>query len=234
MKLIKGLTLFSFFIIMSGCLNVFQPFIIPELYVKDSRIEGDWNVGDYKINISAFSRSVLATQKIMDVTHTDKPTDKNVSDSANIYHKSYILSFSDSAYTYYFALQMASISKTYFVQLSPLLYTQASLNEKLLNEKNVPESRFNAFSNEDVRSMYSFGRLSVVNNNQLHLQFFDGDKIKGLILNGQLKTSYAFDSLYDNFLVTAKTDELKKLIAKYGNNEELFSKKNSFQLIKAR
>jgi hypothetical protein len=234
MKLINVLTLLLFFISLSSCLNVFQPFITPEHYVKDSRIEGDWNFGNYKINVTAFSRSVLANQKIMDVTHTDKPSDKNVSDSINSYHKSYILSFSDTAYTYFYALQMTLIRKTYFVQLSPLLYTRASLNEKTLNEKNIPESRFNAFSTEEVMSMYSFGRLSFINNNQIHLQFFDGDKIKDLILNGQLKTSYAFDSLYDNFLVTADSDELKKLISKYGNNEELFSKNNSFQLIKAR
>lgn len=234
MKHIKVFTLFLFFISMSGCLNVFQPFITPDLYIKDSRIEGDWNVGEYRINITAFSRSVLAHQKIMDGTQTDKPAEKNVGDSINKYDKSYILSFSDSAYTYFFALQMASIGKTYFVQLSPLLYTKASLNQQILNEKDVPDSRFNAFSTEDVMSTYTFGKLSIVNNNQLHLQFFDGDKIKGLILNGQLKTSYAFDRLYDNFLVTAKADELKKLITKYGNNEELFSKKNSFHLIKAR
>jgi hypothetical protein len=234
MKLITGFTVLLILISLTGCLNVFQPFITPDIYAKDGRIEGDWNVGGRRINISAYSRSVLANQKIVEFNHTDKPTVKDIRDSINLYDKSYILSFSDNAYTYFFGMQMTLIGKTYFYQMSPLFYTQASINEQVLNEKNIPESRFNAFSSEEVMSMYSFGRLSVTTNNQLDLQFFDGDKIKGLILNGQIKTSYAFDSLYDNFLVTAKTDELKKLITKYGNNEELFSKQNSFQLIKVK
>jgi hypothetical protein len=234
MKLITGFTLLLIFIGLSGCLNVFQPLITPDIYVRDGRIEGDWNVGGFKINITEYSRSVLANQKIMEFTHTDKSTDKAVRDSINIYHKSYILSFSDGAYSYFFGMQMTLIGKSYYVQMSPLLYTHAPLNEKILNEKNVPESRFNAFGSTEVMSMYSFGRLTFTDNNQVHLQFFDGDKIKGLILKGQLKTSYAFDSLYDNFLVTANTDELNKFITKYGNDEELFSKQNSFQLIKVK
>ncbi len=233
MKAIAFTIAFIMLLMLNSCLNVFQPFITPDKYFRDSRLEGNWKAGAHNINITEYSKSPLSSQKIMDTGAKEKKSKKDIQDSINAYHKSYILSFSDTTYTYYFHMQMTLKSKSYFFQLAPIIYTKTStIDTHIINDQNVPESRFNTFGTEGIMSTYSFGRLTFVNSSQLQLQFFDGDKIKDLILNGQLKTSYAFDRLYDNFLITADSNELDKLIGKYGNNDELFSSKNNYSFIK--
>ena len=232
MKLTIYVVLATTMVLLSSCLNVFQPIIPAEKYIQDKRIEGNWKMKDVKINISEYSKSPLASEKKYPMGSTEKKSKKEIQDSISLFHKSYILSFSDEKYSYYYHLQMMIRENTQFVQLYPIVFSRTGAGEKIFDEENLPESRFNAFGTEGIMSTFSFGRLKIIDNNQLEFQFIDGEKIKALILAGNMKTRYAFDRLYDNFLITATTNELEKLVGKYGNNDELYSKVNSYTFAK--
>ena len=215
---------------LNSCLNVFQPLITPDQYQYYPQLEGNWKVGDQVINITEYAKSPLAKEQILGPGNR-KMTPQDLADSIQLYHRTYILSFSDKLYTYYFQAQIAKFASGDFLQVLPILFTNASGVVHKITEEIVPDTRFNAFG-EGVISTYAFAKINFTSPGNMNLRFIDGEKVKQLILAGQLKSPYVFDKLYDNFLITASTDALAKMINKYGNHDEFYDTKKTYTLLK--
>ena len=215
---------------LSSCLNVFQPLITPDQYQHYPQLEGNWKVGDQVVNITEYSKSPLAKEQILS-PGSEKKTLKDLEDSLQLYHRTYILSFSDKFYTYYFQAQIAKFDAGSYLQILPILFTNASGLVQKITEEIVPNTRFNAFG-EGVISTYAFAKINITSPGKMNLRFIDGEKVKQLILAGQLKSPYVFDKLYDNFLITANSDALFKMVNKYGNHDEFYDKEKAFTFIK--
>ena len=186
MKTILYLFVAILLVFLNSCVNVFQPLITPEKYLSDPRWEGNWKWRNQVINITEYAKSPLfSKEEIFGNNNAEKSAEKDVDDSIQRYHRTYILSFSDELYTYYYQMQMGKFQSGYYLQLLPVLYIKGQGPVEKNSEETLPDSRFNAFG-EGIVSTYAFAKVTFTSSGELNMRFIDGEKIRQLILNGKL------------------------------------------------
>ena len=79
---------------------------------------------------------------------------------------------------------------------------------------------------------FTIARLKVINTNTIKLDFINGDFLYKQINAGRMKIKHESDELYETFLITASTNELRSFIEKYANDDRFFDKENSVTLIR--
>ena len=77
---------------------------------------------------------------------------------------------------------------------------------------------------------FSIAKVEIANNQNIQLRFLNGDYIKELIKSGNVRIKHEKDELFETFVVTASSAELRQFLTKYGHDERLFSKENSITL----
>lgn len=127
---------------------------------------------------------------------------------ANIFMgKSYLVTFTEKGIKQVYEARMTRIGKWMFAEFMPY---KIDLDE-------------DPFGNYETG--YSFARVEY-NSNKIQLYFLNGDKIKSLVTSGKLKISYEYERLFDNFLITADTNEMRAFLEKYGGDAGLFNQQD--------
>ena len=78
---------------------------------------------------------------------------------------------------------------------------------------------------------HSIAKL-IFRGSELELRILNGDFIKEQLSNGTAAVRYEKDDLFATTLITASSDELRQFLTKYGNDERLYSSKNTITLKK--
>lgn len=206
----------------SSCLNVFQPVFEDHDLITNETIAGVWNLNSTPVTIELSSKSKIMNMLKLDIGKSGAAGVTEKTDSADR-DKSYVISFGKDAIVYHYSLQMAKIDGSTFAQLIPIIAVPKDTTENF-------ESRYIGFMGQDLIGTYAIAKLSFNGKNNIQLNFIDGEKIKGLVLGSKMKIPYAYDEMFNNFLITAGSATLKSFLIKYGNREDLYSSVHTYSL----
>ncbi|MEO5984119.1 MAG: hypothetical protein ABIP80_01360 [Ferruginibacter sp.] len=200
---------------LPSCITIIQSLVTQDNIVADDRLAGTW--------IGVDSKNITV-QKIMDSKL--RPTsaelakhDYTKADSL-FFTKFYFISFQENNLNYELLAGLVKINGEYYLNLKSL---------RCLDNKG--EEAYELEGNK-FQSTSTIARLEWRTNNSLNINFFNGDHIKEIILNGKARIGYEYDSLFGSFVITASSKELEKFLEKYGNNESLFKKGTTINLVR--
>ena len=207
----------------SSCVTSLQPLVTYNTAIIDNRIEGAWGQDGQEYIVQKVFNSEFYTKRKKDLEKSRKENNGQVSekdkrDSA-LFSKSYIIKYSKDGIQYLLFGSMIKLNGRLFMNFTPadMTSTDTSDTEIEINLSNRLDS-------------YTIARVQFTNNNALKLDFIDGDFLYKQIKAGHMKIKNETDDLYDTFLITASTSELKQFLEKYGADNRFFNKENSVTL----
>ena len=234
----KKLIIAGLFILISAaqsCLHVYQPLITEKELIAEKNVLGTWSNGKTTIHIEEYGNSLLKKEINRNTSQpAEEPSAADIRDSIVQNHLTYILSYSDMGSIYYYVMQLTKINNELYTQVMPIVNFPVKDGKVITDKENYPGARFNSLTGMEITGSWAFGKIEKHAGDQISIRFFDGVKLRQLILDGKMKIPFEFDGLFDNFLVTAESSDLRSVVTKYGLNENLYSKEFSFELKRIR
>jgi hypothetical protein len=89
----------------------------------------------------------------------------------------------------------------------------------------------NLFNGGSYTTTHSIAKL-IFRGSELELRMLNGDFIREQLNNGTAAVNYEKDDLFSTTVITSSSDELRQFLTKYGNDERLYSSKNTVTLKK--
>jgi hypothetical protein len=219
--ILAGLSLAS----LSSCITSLQPITTYDRAIKDNRLIGNWLHENEDFTIEYFTQSNLAKElgKLPPAKREQLPSLTGDKTTDSIFHsKMYVVSFKRNEASYYMAAAIMKIGDGLFMDLYPLL----------MQDKKVKEDLSNPYSlNYDYQAGFTMAKVEI-GNQQLKLKFIDGSFVKTQILAGRMRLKHEKDPLFDTFMITASTADLRQFLEKYGDDERVFSKDATIALIR--
>ena len=207
----------------SSCVTSLQPLVTYNTAIADNRLEGAWEQdGQEYIVKKVFNSEIYAKHKEELEKSREKNngqlSEKDKRDSV-LYSKSYIIKYSKDDIQYMLLGSMIKLAGRLFMNFTPadITSTDTSVGEDEINLK-------------DRLFTHTIARIQFTNNNVMKLDFIDGGYLYDQIKAGRMKIKNETDELYDSFLITASTTELRNFLEKYGNDSRFFNKENSVTL----
>lgn len=208
---------------LSACVTTLQPLVTYDKVITDERLAGKWESDDREFIVQQFYKSNLFKQHQKEIEEAigigkKKRTDETTRDST-LYSKSYIIEYIKDGIQYDLLGSLTRLNGQLFMNFSPVNSSNTNNTDK--------ESSLDPASS---LSTCTIAKVKIINSNTLKIDFLDGGFIYDQIKSGHLKIKNERDDLYDTFLITASTGELRQFLEKYGNDPRLFGKENSVTL----
>jgi hypothetical protein len=191
----------------TSCLTTLYPFISnapgEALPLKQDLI-GRWQWDSLTITIEPYLTSRLRMQENnVDETMLKKASKTKEQRLDSIYFtRQYIASYTRKGVVYVYKSILTEIGGNWYMEFLP-------------DNMSTPDY--------DVEPDYYYYR-------QLH--FLDGDYIKQQILSGHMRIKHEHEPMFNIFVISAPTQELRSFIFKYGNDRRLYKSSNMISLIK--
>jgi len=187
-----------------------MPLIRTDNLITDDRLRGQWENGStiyhiQKVNESRYRLSANDLKK-KNYSPMDSITDQ----------KAYIATYSKNGLDYSWVAGLVKIDQSYYLNLSAL---------ECLDNHNE-----DAYDLEGTFDASNIAKVEWISNDQVNLRFFNGEKIREIILSGRARISYEYDALFGTFSITASSEEMEKFLGKYGNYEGLYDEKRTIHL----
>ena len=214
-NLIFYTALISCLILPVSCLTSLQPLVTDNNIITDERITGNWQGEDATIQIKKLEQLPEMYGDRDRRTFTRGNTD------TAFLSKTYEVTFNKNGVLYSMVGAITSIQNDLFIEFSPML---------VKDPKNAEGSGFE--SNYTYLPSFTIARLNIKNNQAIDIQFLNGDIIKEQIKAGNMRIKHEYNALFNTFLITASSSELKQFLEKYGNDDRLYSTQNSITLTK--
>lgn len=203
---------------LSSCITSLQPLVTYDRVITDNRVIGNWEHNNEDFKIEPLPQSEFA-KEIGKLTINQKGKVPTITGDAKkdsiLYSKMYMVTFERNGATYYMAAGLIKIGNNLFMDLFPAAMYDTKVKEDLANPYSL---------NYDYQAGVTIARVEMNNNRQLTLKFIDGSFVKEQILAGRMRLKHEKDELFDTFMITASTTELRQFIEKYANDERVFSK----------
>lgn len=216
----KNLILIAIAISFSSCLTSLHPLVTPDKVISEDRVLGAWVHDGVTINIDKFTQSEVykSWTKLGGGLSILKNGSDTYSQDSIMYVHGYCISYRKDGVDYFMFGAVTKIGNDFYFDLIPVIAE---------DPKNQEGSGFE-YTN-DYLPAFTMAKLEI-DKNALYLQFLDGDFIKEQIKGGNMRIKHEKDELFETFIVTASSGELKQFIEKYGHDKRLFSKENSVTL----
>ena len=215
MKIILAIVMM---ISLSSCITSLQPLVTYDRVVTDNRVVGNWAHNNEDLKIEPLPQSKFAKEieklstnqkgKIHTLTGDEKK-------DSIFYSKMYMVTFDRKGASYYMAAGLIKIGNNLFMDLFPAAMHDTKVKEDLSNPYSL---------NYDYQGGFTIAKVEMNNNQQITLKFIDGSFVKQQILAGSMRLKHEKDALFDTFMITASTNELRQFVEKYANDERVFSK----------
>jgi hypothetical protein len=219
-KVLCIISLLGCFILPVSCLTTLQPLVTDNNAIIEDRIIGSWEYDKGTIQIKRVTDAI----KPKDFT-TYRTSPRLLTSNANkesaSFNKTYLISFERNGIGYDMIGAVTKIQDDLFIEIAPSQITDPQRLEGSGYEYNY-----------SYLPTLTIAKLVIKNNQSLDLEFLNGDYIKEQIDDGRMRIKHEKDRLFNTFVITASSDELSKFFEKYGNNDRLFSPKNSITLIR--
>ena len=210
--------------LLSSCLTSLHNLATYKTVVSDNRITGNWRHDDMTMKIETIPTSYFFKKLTSAKVNGDEK--KSVYDSKEdslLYSISYIIDFTKNNYRYYMACCLTRIGEDLYADMEPL--SAESVNKSTTSDID------DLFSGGSYTSTHSIAKL-IFRSGELELRMLNDDFIKEQLSNGNAAVRYEKDDLFATTLITASSDELRQFLSKYGNDERLYSSKNTITLKK--
>ena len=210
--------------LLSSCLTSLHNLATYKNVVSDNRITGNWRHDDMTMKIetiptSSFFKKLTSAK----VNGEEKKSVYDSKEDSLLYSISYIIDFTKNNYRYYMACCLTRIGDDLYADMQPL--SAESVNKSTTSDID------DLFSGGSYTSTHSIAKL-IFRRGELELRVLNDDFIKEQLSNGNAAVRYEKDDLFATTLITASSDELRQFLSKYGNDERLYSSKNTITLKK--
>ena len=198
-----------------SCATTIHPIVTEENIIIDERLYGNWKTDTTTVLIENYLESPLKVSAPGESDRLKEPKTPEEKRLAAFASKVYMVSYHNKGFQYTLSGQLTKINGQLYMDL-------------------VPED---IKSQEDVLGSYNYekghliAKVDVINNG-LKFQYMDGQKIKELVLSGRVKLKHEYEKLFDTFVITASTRELRLFLEKYGNDRSSYPADNVVSLTK--
>jgi len=211
-------------VLLNSCLTSLHNLVTYTSVVRDNRITGSWQHDDMTMKIetvptSSFLKKLTAAK----VNGEEKKSAYDSKEDSLLYSRSYIIDFTKNNYRYYMACCLTRIGDDLYADMEPL--TAEPVNKTTASDID------NLFNGGSYTTTHSIAKL-ILRRSELELRILNGDFIKERLNNGTAAVRYEKDDLFATTLITASSDELRQFLTRYGNDERLYSSKNTVTLKK--
>lgn len=206
---------------LSSCVTSLHPLVTYDKSVADERIEGKWQGKEQDFKVQAIFKSDLYKKykAAIDKDLKEKDTkEQTVSDSV-LYANTYVVEYERDGVRYDLLANMTRINGQLYMNFTPIISNL--ITDPATDVSMDPGSSINS---------YIIARISFINASEIKFEFLDGGFIYDQVKAGRVKINHESDDLYDTFLITASSQELRQFIEKYGNDSRLYSPENSVTL----
>lgn len=209
-------------IFLPSCLTSLHNLVTYTTVVSDDRITGNWQHDELTVKIESVPTSSFI--KSISSAKDDGAEKKSIYDSkedSSLYSKSYLIQFTKNGYQYYMVCCLTHIGGDTYADLQPI--TAEPL------DKATASNTDDLFSEGGYTATHSIAKL-FLRGNELELRILNGDFIKDQLNNGTAAVRYEKDDLFATTLITASSEELRLFLSRYGNDERLYSSRNTITL----
>lgn len=213
-------------LLQSACITSLQPLVTADNIVVDKRVAGNWQYNNDIITVEKMNESYIYNELTkMKIGGNDNaphaPLQGKEKEDSIFYAKAWCVSFKKNGVDYYMSAAITRINDGLYMELLPIV----------VSDPQQPEGSGYEF-NYDYLPTFTVAKVIINNNESISLKFLNGKYIKEQVIANRLKISHQKDNIFDSFLVTASTDELRQFLQKYGNDDRLYSNENSVTLTK--
>lgn len=192
----------------AGCINSIHPFVNSANTYYDQSLAGFWKFDTTIVYIENFLRSPYRDTGIM-YDAILRPRTAAERRSAELASKTYMISYYREGLLYSLEGQLSRINGAPYMQLTP---------HQIVNDEQLTGSTH-------YNKAYIIAKLNI-GKNEITASFPDGGKIKDLILSGQSNLKHEYEELFDVFVITASTNDLRKEIRKHAKDNSFFPSAN--------
>ncbi len=209
---------------LSSCLTSLHNLVTYTTVVGDNRIAGNWQHDDMTVKIEALpTSSFFKNMTLATVNGEEKKSGYDSKEDSLLYSRSYVVEFDKNDYRYYMVCCLTRIGNDLYADFEPV--TAEPVNKPTANDTD------DLFSGGKYITTHSIAKV-IFRENELELRMLNGDFIKEQLNNGAVAVRYEKDVLFATTLITASSDELRQFLSRYGNDERLYSSKNTITLKK--
>jgi hypothetical protein len=201
-----------------SCLTTMQPLITDNNVITEDRILGNWQYDKGTIQIKRLN-DVIKPKDFTTYRTSPRLLTPDANKESTFLKKTYMINFERNGIRYDMIGALTRIQDDLFIEIAPSLITDSQ----------KPDGSGYEFNYSYLPS-FTIAKLTIKNNQSLDLQFLNGDFLKEQIDAGTMRIKHEKDRLFNTFVITASSDELSQFFEKYGNNDRLFSTKNSITL----
>lgn len=206
---------------LSACVTTLHQLVTYDNVITDERLVGKWKSDKQDFTVEQFYKSSFFKKykkEIEEEIGKKEKAGKGTGDSV-LYSKLYLIEYIKNGIQYDLLGGLTRLNGQMFMNFSPI-------NSSYVNNTDKDSSLDPGSS----LSTCSIAKVKIINSNTLKIDFLDGGFIYDQIKSGHLKIKNESDDLYETFLITASTGELRQFLEKYGNDSRLYDKENSVTL----
>jgi len=210
--------------LLNSCVTSLHNLVTYTTVASDSRITGNWQNNNMTFKIETVPTSFFF-QKMTSakINGEEKKSDYDSKEDSLLYSNSYIIDFIKNSYRYYMVCCLTHIGNDLYVDMQPLTAEPV----------NGPTARGSddLFSGGNYMTTHSIAKV-IFHGNDLQLRILNSDFIKNQLINGSAAIKYEKDVLFATTSITSSSSQLRQFLSKYGNDERLYSPKNTITLTK--
>lgn len=207
-------------LLYSSCLTTLHPFISndpSQCLALKKELLGRWEMDSLTVRIESFLTSPLRTDETKEkdaLLRQPAKSREQLLDSL-YFTKQYLVSYSKDNIRYVYQCGLTRIDGQIFMEIQPQQYQT--------KDYDVHPDYYN------FQRTYTLARVNL-DNNFIQLEFLDGDFIKNQIMSGNMRIRHEHEKMFDSFVITAVTSDLRAFISKYGRDDRLYKNGNKINL----
>lgn len=197
--------------------NSLQPVATYKTIVTDARLTGEWTNGKDLLKIELLPDSKILREDNSNSKERKVPLGENKQEIA-YYSKAYSITIKQNGIDYILVGSLSRINGQLFMDIM-------SLGVKDDKSSNGDGSGFEFTPH--YLATFNIAKIEVTDKNKISLKYLNGAFLKEQISQGNMRLKYEKDELFDSFLLTASSFELRQFLEKYGHDERLYYKETT-------
>lgn len=195
-------------------INSVQPVATAQTIITDQRIVGSYQEGGATISIELVKDSKLFEAERRDGKKISLFGDSKAEVAFN--SRAYIIKVEQGDLQYHLAASLTKIKGQLFMDILSLTAGKKSEQE---------DAGLGFEFNSNYFATFNIARVAFTQNGQLSLQFLRGNFVKEQVIAGRMLLKHVYEPLFDNFLITAPSQDWQLFLEKYGHDDRLFDAK---------
>lgn len=196
--------------------NSLHPVATYKTIVTDARLTGEWTDGKDLVKIELVPDSKILREDNSNSKERKIPLGENKEEIA-FYSKAYSITIKQNGVEYILIGSLSRINNQLFMDIMSLGVKGDRSQEKGSGFEFTP----------NYLATFNIAAITFTDKNTLSIKLLNGMFLKEQISQGNMRLKYEKDQLFDSFLLTASSFELRQFLEKYGHDERLYYKETT-------